>query len=302
METSQAEIPVAWPIPRVGIIGVGNMGGAIAARLLSQGYLVAVNDIDAEREAEAVALGAMACPTPAGVATSSDVVIVVVVDAAQTEAVLFGPHGVADVLPPGAAVMLCPTIAPGDTERLVQRLAERGIAWLDAPMSGGPDRARDGGMSLMLACENEVLQRHRGLLDVLSSKVFHISERPGDGARTKLVNNLLAGINLVAAAEALALAGRIGLNPTRTLSVIEQSSGQSWIGSDRMRRALVGDYLPRAHTSLLNKDTHLALGMAQQVDFDTPLGQQAAVVFARACESGLAVMDDASVFELLRAR
>ena len=302
MDTPHAAIPAVWPIPRVGIIGVGNMGGAMAARLLSQGYLVAVHDLDPQREAQAVNLGAMACATATGLASSSDVVIVAVVDAAQTQAVLFGPHGAVAALAPGALVMLCPTIAPADTERLVQGLAQRGLDWLDAPMSGGPERARDGSMSLMLACPHAVLDKYRTLVEVLSSKVFHISERPGDGARTKLVNNLVAGINLAAAAEALALAERLGLNVPRTLAVMEQSSGQSWIGSDRMRRALLGDYLPRAHTSLLNKDTHLALGMAQQAGFATPLGEQAAALFARACESGLAGMDDASVFELLRRR
>jgi putative dehydrogenase len=299
-DTPHASIPVVWPIPRVGIIGVGNMGGAMAARLLSQGYLVAVHDIDAQREAHAVGLGAMACATATGLAASSDVVIVAVVDAAQTQSVLFGPHGAVAALAPGAAVMLCPTIAPADTERLVDALAERGLDWLDAPMSGGPERARDGSMSLMLACPNAVLDRHRALVEVLSSKVFHISERPGDGARTKLVNNLLAGINLAGAAEALALAERMGLSLARTLAVIEQSSGQSWIGSDRMRRAMHGDYLPRAHTRLLNKDTHLALAMAQEAGFGAPLGEQAAALFARACDNGLAAMDDASVFELLR--
>lgn len=302
MDHEPSAIPVAWPIPRVGIIGVGNMGGAMAARLLSQDYLVAVHDIDAQREAQAVALGAMACPTPAGLAASSDVVIVAVVDAAQTEAVLFGPHGAAHDLPPGSAVMLCPTIAPADTERLVQALVARGIGWFDAPMSGGPERARDGSMSLMLACEPALLEQHRTLVDTLSSKVFHLGARPGDGARTKLVNNLLAGINLAGAAEAMALASQLGLNLPRTLAVIEQSSGQSWIGSDRLRRALQGDYLPRAHASLLNKDTHLALGMAREAGAATPIGAQAAAVFAQACERGLAGMDDAIVFELLRRR
>ena len=299
---TQAEIPAVWPIPRVGLIGVGNMGGAMAARLLSQGYLVAVHDIDAQREAQAVSLGAMACTTASGLASSSDVVIVAVVDAAQTHSVLFGPHGAAAALAPGSAVMLCSTIAPADTERMAEGLAQRGIDWLDAPMSGGPERAREGSMSLMLACQHAVLDKHRRLIEVLSSKVFHISERPGDGARTKLVNNLLAGINLAGAAEVLALAERLGLSVPRTLAVIEQSSGQSWIGSDRMRRAIHGDYLPRAHTSLLNKDTHLALGVARQVGFGSPLGEQAAALFAGACENGLAAMDDASVFELLRRR
>jgi len=288
------------PATRVGIVGVGNMGGAIAARLLSLHYRVAVNDIDARCEAQAVSLGAMACATPAGLAASSDLLIVAVVDAAQTEAVLFGAHGAARSLARGSTVLLCPTIAPADVERFAAGLHRQGIACIDAPMSGGPDRAREGSMSLMLAGPGDAIERHRGLIDALSSHVFRISEHPGDGARTKLVNNLLAGINLAGAAEALALAERMGLDVARTLDVIEQSSGQSWIGTDRLRRALRGDYLPRAHTRLLNKDTHLALGVARQAGAPTGLGEAAAAVFARACERGFAGMDDASVFEVLR--
>ena len=119
--------------------------------------------------------------------------IVCVVDAAQTDEVLFGPQGAAAVLQPGQAVLLCPTIAPLDVERLARQLAERGVDAIDAPMSGGPARARDGSMSLMVACPDPVFERCRRLIETLSSQVFRISARPGDGARTKLVNNLLAG-------------------------------------------------------------------------------------------------------------
>jgi len=288
------------PARCVGIVGVGNMGGAIAARLLSLGWQVAVHDIDDRCEALAVGSGAMACATPSGVAATSSVLIVAVVDAVQTEAVLFGPHGAARGLARGGTVLLCPTIAPADVERFATGLHRHGIACIDAPMSGGPDRARDGSMSLMLAGPGDAIERHGALIDALSSRVFRISERPGDGARTKLVNNLLAGINLAGAAEALALAERMGLDVARTLQVVEQSSGQSWIGSDRLHRALRGDYLPRAHTRLLNKDTHLALGVARQAGAATALGEAAAAVFARACERGFAGLDDASVYELLR--
>ena len=147
----------------------------------------------------------------------------------------------------------------------------------------------------------DALQRQRKLIDSLSSKTFRISPRPGDGARTKLVNNLLAGINLVGAAEAIALAERLGLSAERTLSVIEQSSGQSWIGSDRMRRAIAGDLGPRAHMTLLAKDTRLALGAATAAGFEGPLGAAAHAVFARACAAGLDGFDDAALLQFLRA-
>jgi 3-hydroxyisobutyrate dehydrogenase-like beta-hydroxyacid dehydrogenase len=216
--------------------------------------------------------------------------------------VLFGADGAATAQPAPGCVMLCPTIAPPDTERFAARLAECGIACIDAPMSGGPIRARDGSMSLMVACDDAVFERHRALIEALSSKVLRISARTGDGARTKLVNNLLAGINLAGACEAIALAERLGLDAARTLAVIEQSSGQSWIGSDRLRRALAGDLAPRAHTTLLAKDTRLAIEAARSAGFDATLGGTAAAQFARACESGFAAMDDASLLERFRQK
>ena len=137
------------------------------------------------------------------------------------------------------------------------------------------------------------------LLQALSSQVFRISARAGDGARTKLVNNLLAGINLVGAAEVLALADRMGLDLGTTLDVIEQSSGQSWIGSDRMRRAIRGDLVPRAHMTLLEKDTRLALQAARDVGFDGPLGARARDVFAQASAGGMSELDDAALLQWL---
>ncbi|HSV51028.1 MAG TPA: NAD(P)-dependent oxidoreductase [Burkholderiaceae bacterium] len=286
----------------VGIIGVGNMGGAMAGNLLAQGWPVQVCDIDAQKTRELEALGATVHSSPALLAAPSVVTIVCVVDAAQTQEVLFGPQGAALALQPGRAVMLCPTIAPHDVESFAQRLDALGVGTIDAPMSGGPARARDGSMSLMVAGQDAVLAQHGELLAALSSKVFRISARPGDGARTKLVNNLLAGINLVGAAEVLALAERMGLDLGSTLDVIEQSSGQSWIGGDRMRRAIADDYAPRAHVTLLQKDTRLAVEAAHAAGFSGPLGAMARDVFAKAGAAGFAEQDDAAIFKLLRQR
>ena len=154
----------------------------------------------------------------------------------------------------------------------------------------------------MVACAPTVFERHRGLVEALSCHVFRVGERLGDGARTKLVNNLAAGINLVGAAEVLALAGRMGLDLGATLDVIERSSGQSWIGSDRMRRAIAGDYAPRAHMTLLEKDTRLAMQAAQQLGFQGPLGAAARDAFAQASAAGLAELDDAALLQWLARR
>jgi L-threonate 2-dehydrogenase len=286
---------------RVGVIGIGNMGLAMALRLRDAGFEATVRDIDPAREALGAADGLAVASTPVALAACCETIVVAVVDAAQAETVLFGADGVAaSGLPRCRCVLLCTTIAPTDTERLAQRLAEHGIETIDAPMSGGPVRARDGSMSLMVACAERSFERERKLIEALSNRVFRLGERIGDGARVKLVNNLLAGINLAGAAEALHLAERVGLDPGRTLDLIEQSSGQSWIGSDRLRRAIAGDLAPRAHTSLLDKDTHLALGMAAEAGVATPLGAQAAAAFARACAAGWAAFDDASLYEHLR--
>jgi len=284
---------------RVAIAGVGNMGGAIAQRLLDQRWPVQVFDIDASKVAALEAVGATPQADAAAAVMGCAVLIVCVVDAQQTDDVLFGHRGAVQAMHAGQDVLLCPTIAPGDVEDFARRLAARGISTIDAPMSGGPARARDGTMSLMVACDDAVFERQRAVIEAMSSKVFRISRRPGDGARTKLVNNLLAGINLAGAAEALAMAQRMGLDAATTLEVIEQSSGQSWIGSDRMRRAIAGDYAPRAHVTLLQKDTRLAVQAAAAADFEGPLGPVARDVFERAAQAGLGDLDDAALFRLL---
>ena len=285
----------------VSIIGVGHMGGGMATNLLARGYNVHVHDLDAKKANFYQAKGAESHINNAQAAIKSIVSIICVVDAAQTAEVLFGAHGVTSSVPEGHTVMLCPTIAPQDVESFAKRLADHGIQCIDAPLSGGPARAADGSMSLMVACADAVFAQHARLINDLSSKVFRISQRPGDAARTKLVNNLLAAINLAGAAEAMALAERMGLDLAATLAVIEQSSGQSWIGSDRMRRALAADFAPRAHMGLLAKDTGLALAAAQALGIGPALGQLASATFARALEAGLGDHDDAALFTMLQS-
>lgn len=293
----------------VGVVGVGNMGLPMALRLREAGYAVVVRDVLGEREALACVpmpssgAGRIAA-SPADLAGRCDLIIVAVVDAMQVREVVLGSTsnaaGLVAAARPGMTVMLCSTIAPYDVEALNLDLKQRGVSCIDAPMSGGPQRARDGSMSLMLAADAEVLQRWDAVLGVLSAQRHHISTRPGDGARTKLVNNLLAAVNLCGAAEAMALAQRMGLDPQRTLQVIEGSSGASWIGSDRMRRALADDLEPRAHTSLLAKDSSLAVAMARAADFEPRIGATAASMFANACAAGFSHHDDASLVAWLQ--
>jgi 3-hydroxyisobutyrate dehydrogenase len=171
------------PTP-VAVIGIGNMGLGMALRLRDTGQPVRVRDIDPSRPPLAAAAGAEVADSPAAAAAGCTLLIVAVVDAVQTETVLFGANGAAAALPPAATVMLCPTIGPADVERLATRLAEWGLGCIDAPMSGGPARARDGNMSLMVACADALWTAHQPLLRQLASRLFRIGQRPGDGART----------------------------------------------------------------------------------------------------------------------
>jgi 3-hydroxyisobutyrate dehydrogenase len=253
----------------------------MARRLLAQGVAVQVCDIDTDKTQALQALGARVAACPAHLGGVAHFFIVCVVTAAQVNDVLWGEQGLAAQLQAGDTVMLCPTIAPQDTEAVAAHLAEQGVATLDAPMSGGPQRAELGTMSLMVAGADAVFERHQDILHVLAQPIFRISQRLGDGARTKLVNNLLAGINLVGAAEALALAERLGLDAERTLQVMAASS---------------------AHMTLLEKDTALALQAAESAGFAGPLGPVAAQVFAKASAAGLADLDDAALLTYLRGR
>ena len=278
----------------VGVIGVGLMGLAIALRLRELGHEVHVRDVDTAREA--LAIGCHVQPSAAQLASACELVFIVVVDASQVRSVLFDADGVLHAHPRPQALVLCPTISAADTEGFAAALQDEGVQCLDAPMSGGPPRARDGSMSLMVACTEAVFRQWQPLLVQLASRLHHVGTRAGDGARTKLVNNLLATINLVGACEVMALAEKLGLDAAMTLAVIEQSSGQSWIGSERLQRVLAGDTSVRAQMSLLAKDSALALAQAREANVSTPLGAVAAARFAAALQAGLADADDSALW------
>ena len=284
----------------VGVIGVGNMGAAMARNLLAQGYTVHVHDIDVAQVQPLRDAGAVVHDNPYALAQSTTLIIIAVVNAAQVGQVIAGEGGLGSALNAAHTLMLCPTISPDDVVRLTQQIQSQGASVIDAPMSGGPARAQAGTMSLMVACDEVVFAQHAAVLHVLSNSIFRISNTPGDGAKTKLVNNLLAGIHLVGAAEVLVLAERMGLSAQTTLDVMARSSGQSWIASDRMTRALTDNLTPLAHMSLLTKDTRLACDAAHGANVNVPLGQLASDVFAQACAAGWSDKDDAALLQFLR--
>lgn len=282
---------------RVGVIGIGAMGMPIALNLCRQGFRVSVRDIRVDAEEQARAAGLQVADSPRVLTEMVDVIIIVVVDAGQIDDVLFGPDGVACPAASGKTILLCSTIAPEDTCSFARRLRAFNVATVDAPISGGPVRAANGTISMMIAGEPDLLQRHEVLLAAMSDKRFLISPTVGDGAKAKLVNNLLAGVNLVAGAEALALGMKVGLQPEKLFGLICASSGASWIFQDRMERALRDDFEPRAFTTILNKDMTLATKLADGANYDTPLGDAALEVFRRTIALGWGNLDDAAVIK-----
>ena len=285
----------------IGVIGVGLMGMGVAKRLLERGFHVRVRDIRPEAEEEARAAGAEVCASPAELACGCDAVITLVVDAAQSEDVVFGADGAAAAMTGESVLLMCSTVAPAFSEALGRRFAERGIAMLDAPVSGGPVRARAGSMSMMMGGPAALVARCGSLLEAMSDKRFHVGEAIGDGSKAKIVNNLLAGVNLAAGCEALALAERLGLDAKQALDVIAQSSGASWIVEDRMRRAMEGDFAPRAAVTLLAKDLGLALDSGTAALTALPLASVARQVFLGTISLGHGEEDDAAVLKFYRA-
>ena len=295
----------ARPANRVGIVGVGAMGGAMAANLLAKGFDVVVRDIVPERVDALVALGARRADSAAQVAEGAAIVLTVVVDSAQTEAVVFG-EGADGGLVAGATtdsvVVMCSTVAPAFVVALSERLAARGVALIDAPISGGPQRARDGTLSMMAAGSGPVVERARPVLAATAARLFRVGARAGDGSAMKIVNNMLAGINLAAAAEALALAAKLGMDLALVRAVVEASSGGSWMFGDRVPRALAGDYAPRAATKILTKDVALARAVAEETGVAASLAAAAHALFTEAVAAGCGELDDAALIEYCRTR
>lgn len=287
---------------RIGIIGIGAMGLPIARNLHARGHTVLVRDVRAEAENEARSFGMQVCDSPRALAQACEIVIVVVVDAAQIESVLFGEAGVATSQGGATTVMLCSTIAPHDTAAFAQRLSAHGIATIDAPISGGPARALAGTMSMMVAAPAATLAPWQDLLAEMAARRFELGATIGDAAKAKLVNNLLAGTNLVAGAEALALAEKLGLDARRMFEIVNASSGASWIFEDRMARALADDFEPRAAAHILTKDLGLATSLAAGVQQPTPLGDAALAKFRETLDRGWAALDDAAVLKSYRTR
>ncbi len=282
----------------VGLIGLGAMGLGMAQSLRRAGYRVHVSDLRAEAAQAFAADGGVACASPAEVAVRCEVLFSVVVNAAQTETVLFGDQGAAAAMKPGSLFVMCSTVDPSWSAATEQRLAERGLLYLDAPISGGAARAAAGQITMMTAGRPEAFTKAGDLLDAIAAKVYRLGERAGNGSKVKIVNQLLAGVHIAAAAEAMALGLREGVDPAALYEVITHSAGNSWMFENRMPHVLAGDYTPLSAIDIFVKDLGLVLDTARASRFPLPLAATAHQMFMHASAAGHGREDDAAVIKI----
>jgi 3-hydroxyisobutyrate dehydrogenase len=283
---------------RIGLIGLGAMGMGMANSLRRAGYSVHVFDVRRAVAEAFAAEGGVASNSPAEVAAACEVVVSVVVNAAQTEAVLFGDGGAAAAMKAGNVFVMCSTVDPGWSIALEKRLAEKGILYLDAPISGGAAKAAKGEITMMTSGHPDAYTRVGDALDAMAAKVYHLGASAGNGSKVKIINQLLAGVHIAAAAEAMALGLRQGVDPVALYDVITHSAGNSWMFENRMAHVLAADYTPLSAVDIFVKDLGLVLDAAQASKFPLPLASTAHQMFLQAASSGYGREDDSAVIKI----
>ncbi len=224
-----------------------------------------------------------------------DALIVVVLNAAQTETVLFGDDALVGRLRPGAVVIMCVTVAPEYARGVAARCAARGVHFLDAPISGGSVKAAAGKLSIMASGTAEAFAAARPALDAMAETVFELGTSAGAGSAMKAVNQMLAGIHIAAMAEAITFAITQGIPPAVFAQVIPRCAGTSWMLENRAPHVVDGDYTPRSAIDIWPKDLGIVLDVARASKFDAPLTVAALKQFVSASEMGLGREDDAAV-------
>jgi L-threonate 2-dehydrogenase len=285
----------------VGLIGLGAMGSGMAASLRRAGQSVQVFDVRREVAAAFANGGGAAHDTLASLGAACDVVVSVVVNAAQTEAVLFGDDktpGCAASMKPGSVFVMCSTVDPNWSVALETRLEVMGLRYIDAPISGGAAKAASGQMTMMTAGKPEAYALAEPFLNAMAAKVYKLGDSAGAGSKVKIINQLLAGVHIAAAAEAMALGLREGVDPAALYEVITHSAGNSWMFENRMAHVLAADYTPLSAVDIFVKDLGLVLDMARASKFPLPLSSTAHQMFMQASTAGFAKEDDSAVIKI----
>jgi 3-hydroxyisobutyrate dehydrogenase len=284
--------------PAIAFIGLGSMGMGMAKNLLKHGHkVVGVDPSTAARDAFKAAGGAIA-DTPAAAAKTADVVVIAVVNDKQVETVLFGESGAAAALKKGGLVMQCATVPAAFARALGERLGKSGIELLDAPMSGGRARAESGELTFMASGSPKAFATAESILAATSAKVFRLGEAAGIGSLVKTVNQLLAGVHIATAAEAVALAAKAGADTRAVYEVISASAGNSWMFGNRVPHMLDDDYAPLSAIEIFVKDLGLVLNTGHELRLPLPMAAAAHQLFLAAAGAGWGRLDDAAVVKV----
>ncbi|WP_373634924.1 L-threonate dehydrogenase [Yoonia sp. SS1-5] len=278
----------------IAVVGLGSMGYGMAQSLLKAGHAVQGFDINPDTarrfEAEGGLTGSLR-----DAAARSDILIIVVLNAAQTENVLFGENGWAADLKEGATVVGCATVPPEFARDMATRCADHGLHYLDAPISGGAAKAALGKLSIMASGTPDAFVGAAPALDAMAETVFRLGDAAGAGSAMKAVNQLLAGVHIAAMAEALTFGMTQGVAPEKFVEVISQCAGNSWMLENRAPHIVAGDYTPRSSVDIWPKDLGIVLDIAKSARFSAPLTAAALQQFLAASGSGLGAEDDAAV-------
>ena len=281
------------PTQRIGFIGLGARGAGMAASLVRAGFPVTGFDLRQAARDRLVEHGGGAAESPRATAAGADLLVVMVVNDAQVDEVLFGGEGAAAALAGGATVMLSSTVPAVYVRNLAERLAERGLHLLDAPVSGGAVAAERGELTIMASGSEAAFAAADAALEACASQVYRLGAEPGIGSTVKAVNQLLAGINLVTAAEGMAFGVALGADPKVLYDVIRNAAGGSWMFENRVPHMLDDDYAPRSAVDIWVKDLGLVLDTAKALRMPLPMAAAAHQVVMMAAAQGLGPIDDA---------
>lgn len=266
---------------RVGFCGMGTMGSAMSANLVRAGFAVSVWNRTPGRADLPVSLGAREADSPAELAAESQIVVLCVSDTPDVEAVLFGSAGVVEGARPGTLVIDCSTISPARTRAFGERLAEAGLALVDAPVSGGSEGAQKGTLTIMVGGADPDVERARPILEAMGRSVTHMGPL-GAGQVTKAVNQVILAGTYLGVAEGIVLAIKAGLDPRRVVDALSGGAAGSWVLENRAERMIDDDYPLGFRISLHLKDVTIALELAREVGAALPV-----VALAGQIEAGL---------------
>ncbi|ASY65440.1 D-beta-hydroxybutyrate dehydrogenase (plasmid) [Sinorhizobium sojae CCBAU 05684] len=282
----------------VAVIGLGSMGFGMAKSMKRAGLEVVGYDITQSAVERFLAEGGRVAATLTDAVEGADIVVSVVVNAQQTEAVLFGPDGIARAMKPGSVFISSATMDPAIARSLAERFEALGLHYLDAPISGGAARAAKGELTIMASGSPEAFAAARPALDVMAARVYELGDAAGIGAAFKMINQLLAGVHIAAACEAISFAAKQGLDLQKVYEVITASAGNSWMFENRVPHVLAGDYTPLSAIEIFVKDLGIVQDMARAERYPVPLVAAALQMYLAASGAGMGRDDDSSLARL----